>query len=181
MKVLALSGSLRRLSCNTRLLEAARTLAPPGMQVTLHPLPHIPLYDQDADGDDKPAAVVDLRARAVEADAFLFATPEYNYSLSGVLKNAIDWLSRPAFRSPMTGKPAGVLSASAAATGGARAQAHLKYVLSGTLTPVFPNVEFLVPLAPQKFDEAGRLADDTTSERLGRYLADFGAWVAARR
>ena len=180
MKVLALSGSLREKSFNTRLLQAAAAHAPQDMSIEVCRLDDIPFYDQDADGDDKPPAVAELRARTEAADALLLATPEYNYSLSGVLKNTIDWLSRPAFKSPMAGKPAGLMSASPSPTGGARAQAHLKVILSGTLTPVFPHVEFLVPQAGQKFDDDGRLTDDTTAERLTRYLRDFGAWVAAR-
>jgi len=178
MNVLAISGSLRAASLNTWLLHSARELAPEGMEITVYRCTDLPFYDGDLDGERKPAAVESLRERVIASDALLFATPEYNYSLSGVLKNAIDWLSRPAFTSPMAGKPAGLFSVSPSPTGGARAQAHLKLILSGTLTPVFPAVEFTVPLAQQKFDAVGRLTDETTERRLTRYLAEFHAWVS---
>ena len=180
MKILAISGSLRAASLNTRLLEAAREHAPPGIDIEVYRCGELPFYNQDIDGEIKPAAVTDLRERVLACDALLFATPEYNYSLSGVLKNAIDWMSRPAFMSPITHKPAALMSAAASPVGGARAQAHLKYILSGTLTPVFPSVEFLVPLAGAKFDADGRLVDEVTHGRLVRFLGDFSTWLTTR-
>ena len=94
-----------------------------------------------------------------------------------MLKNAIDWASRPAFDSPLTGKRCGIVSASPGAIGGARAQAQLRAVLGGTLSPVYPSVEMLVPAASAAFDESGSLVDETAARRLRRYVEGFEAWL----
>src|SRR3712207_1416089 len=112
MNILGLSGSLRASSHNTALLRAASTLAPDGMTIELYDrLRELPPYDQDADGDVAPEPVRDLRRRIHEADGVLIATPEYNYSVPGVLKNAIDWASRPATASCLLGKPVAIMGA----------------------------------------------------------------------
>jgi chromate reductase len=104
-------------------------------------------------------------------------TPEYNYGIPGALKNLIDWASRPAFRSPLKGKPALIVAFSLAPAGGARAYAQLSAVLGGTLTPVFLAPSFLVPSVHEKIDESGALTDEQTRTRLARTLEEFGAWV----
>jgi len=129
----------------------------------------------------RPAEPERFRGLVSRSDALLFATPEYNFGIPGVLKNAIDWASRPAFDCPLTGKPAGILSASRSPVGGARAQGDLRLVLAGTLSPVFPHVDMLLPGAHEKFDETGSLTDAKTRDRLERYAGEFLEWVGRQR
>src|SRR5215211_5508539 len=124
-RILGISGSLRRESYNSAALRAAVGLAPEGVVVETFELDGIPLFNQDEESN--PAAkVVELKRRVREADAILFVTPEYNYSVSGVLKNAIDWASRPYGDSAWSGKPAAIMGASVGMLGSARAQYHLR-------------------------------------------------------
>jgi len=178
MNILGISGSLRVASFNTLLVNAASALAEPPLTMRRFDLRDIPLYSEDLDSDDKPAAVVALQEATANADALLLATPEYNYSVSGVLKNALDWASRPAFDSVLMGKPTGIMSASMASTGGVRAQQHLKTILSGTLTPVYPAPEFLLGAAHNAFDEHGALRDEATAQRLRDYVSGLAEWTS---
>lgn len=176
-KILGLSGSLRRSSLNSALVRAAAAHAPDGVSVELYDYGAVPLYDDDLPADDPGRAAVEaLKAAIAAADGVLLAVPEYNYSLPGVLKNAIDWASRPAYHSPFRDKPVGVVSASMSFVGGARGQQHTKNVLMGMAAAVFPWPEFLVPSAHQKFKD-GRLVDDTTRGFLEQYMAGFSAWI----
>ncbi len=177
LKILGLSGSLRKDSTNTALLRAAAELAPDGVSLDLYDYRDVPLYDGDL---PEQGSVEALKAAIGAADAVLIATPEYNYSVSGVLKNAIDWASRPAYESVFRNKPTGVVSAAASFAGGARAQQHLKTILLGMGTPVFPWPELLVAGAHKKFTD-GKLTDETTAKFLGEYLAGFAPWAAAQR
>ncbi len=181
MKILGIGGSLRRASFNNLLLEAARRLVPDGTRVEIFGLADVPLYNADIDKDGKPQPVQALQQSIAASDALLFATPEYNYSIPGVLKNAIDWASRPAFQSVLAHKPAAIISASPSPLGGVRAHAHLREVLAGTLTPVFLAPAYVLGSAPNAFDDEGRLVDETAERRLRRYLADFVDWARARR
>ena len=177
MNILGISGSLRKASLNSLLIDAAAEVAEAPVSVTRFDLDAIPLYSEDLEAAGAPAAVVALKAAITDADALLLATPEYNYSISGVLKNAIDWASRPAFDSVLKGKPTGILSASMAFTGGVRAQQHLKTILSGTLTPVYTAPEFLLTAAHNAFDGEGRLQDEATARRLATYVNGLGEWA----
>jgi chromate reductase len=177
MKIVGLSGSLRQGSYNTLLLNAAAELLTEGVELQVYEYADVPMYIEDLDGAARPVPVRRMLEAISTADAVLFATPEYNHSISGVLKNAIDWASRPAFESVLTGKPAGVLSASMSPIGGARAQQHLKLILAATLTPVYTVNEYLLPLAQQAFDEQGRLTDETARRRLQRYMHGLADWV----
>ncbi len=177
MKLLGISGSLRKGSYNTKLLEAAAGLMPEGTELTFIGCGDIPLYNKDLDNDNKPEGVLQLLQAIGYADGVLFATPEYNYSFSGVLKNAIDWASRPAYKSVLAGKPTAIVSASQSLVGGARAQDHLRQVLTATLSPVVPVPPFVVPMVQGKFDTNGRLFDEDTLRRLARYMDDFIVWV----
>lgn len=180
MKLLAIPGSLRRASVNRALLVAAGELVPEGVELTIADLHEIPHYNGDLDNDaDRPAPVEAFKGKIAEADALLIATPEFNYGIPGVLKNAIDWASRPAYRSVFAGKPVAMVSASPSAMGGVRAQAHLKLVLLGMASEVFPYPEFAVAGAFKKFED-GRLADEDTRDRLRTMLADLKAWVERR-
>jgi len=178
MKILGLSGSLRRDSYNTRLLAAAAALAEPA-ELSIYDYAAVPLYSEDVEGEGRPAAVNDLLAAIAGADALLLATPEYNHSISGVLKNAIDWASRPAFASVLVGKPTAVVSAAMSPIGGARAQQHLKVILASTLTPLYPANEYLLPLAQQAFDQSGALSDEIARDRLRRFMQGFVQWAGS--
>ena len=178
MKILGISGSLRKGSFNTLLLRAAQKTIGSGAALEIFDLSKIPLYNADIDGETKPESVQDLLDAVSNSDGLILATPEYNYSVPGVLKNAIDWASRPAFQSVLAQKPAGIISASASPLGGARAQVHLRDVLAGTLTPVFPTPDYLLPSAQNAFDRTGALTDETAERRLKRYLAGFLEWVS---
>jgi len=174
MKIATIAGSLRKASINRGLLRAAEELAPES--VTFDPLSigDIPHYDADI---DKPASVVALEAGIADADALLIVTPEYNYSVPGVLKNAIDWASRPAYQSVFAGQKTAIMGASFSTVGTARAQGHLKQILLGMAAPVFPYPEVLVGQAKSRFDAEGNLTDPGTKEVLGRFVAAFVAWV----
>lgn len=180
MKLIAISGSLRQGSLNTALLRAAEPLLPAGVTLTLVSIADIPVYNEDIDGDEKPAAVARLKELVAAADGLLIATPEYNYALPGGLKNALDWLSRPAFKSVLVGKPAAILSASKGPTGGARAQGQLKLVLGAVLAENYPAPELIVPQAQQVFSEDGALIDENLKSRLNRFVNDYVAWISAR-
>ena len=177
MKILALIGSLRAASFSKKLAVAAGDLAPEGTTVEIVDGRDLPLYDQDLDGEEKPPAVQTLLDQLNEADALLFITPEFNYGIPGTLKNLIDWASRPAYNSPLTGRPSMVIALSLAPAGGSRAHAQLGVVLAGTLTPVFVTPGFLVGGIHEQFDENGTLTNELTRIRLERTLAGFVEWA----
>ena len=178
MRVLGIAGSLRRGSYNRALLEAARQLTPPDMAVEPFALDRIPLYNADLDADgQRPDEVERLKQAVSAADALLFVTPEYNHSVPGVLQNAIDWASRPGMKSPLAGKPAGLMGASTGAIGSARAQQQLKLVLMSTLSLVLPHAGVVVGQAPEKFDAAGTLTHEPTRHFIAAYLRALEAWT----
>ena len=179
MKVLAVSGSLRGDSYNTWLLRAAVEVAGDGVEVDVWGgLKAIPPYDQD-DEQDAPAAVERLREAIAGADAVLFATPEYNHSIPGQLKNAVDWMSRPLATSPLRNKPVAVIGASTGAFGAVWAQAELRKVLRAIGARVL-GVEAACANAASCFDRAGRLVDSELRERLHDVLGALAAAVDAR-
>jgi chromate reductase len=170
IQVLAISGSLRKAAFNTALLHAAQELAPQGMSIKIYAdLAAIPPYDDDVRRSGYPPAVATLRDRVRAADALIFATPEYNRSFSGVLKNAIDWVSRPPAQ-PLDGKPAAVMGAGPGALGTALANYQLRQVLSVLNVHVVPGLEVLVAGAASKVDGQGRLVDEPTREFLAKSL-----------
>lgn len=175
MKILGISGSLRQGSFNTAALRAAQELAPEGMTITLADIGDIPLYNDDVRQTGYPSSVERLRGEIAAADAVLFATPEYNYSLSGVLKNAIDWASRPP-NQPFDGKPVAIMGASPGTLGTARAQYHLRQSL--VFLNCFPlnRPEVFIGQASQKFDAHGRLTDEPTREFIRKLLNALAAW-----
>jgi chromate reductase, NAD(P)H dehydrogenase (quinone) len=174
MTVLALAGSLRRASYNRALLLAARDLAP--FSLDLYDLAPLPLYNEDLEPDPPPGAR-DLRRRIRAADAVLLATPEYNYSISGVLKNAIDWGSQPMNANAWDAKPAAILGVSVSSIGTARAQLHLRQCLACLNVAVMPAPELLIGKAADKFDPAGSLTDEPTRACLRDFLAHFDRWI----
>ena len=179
LKVLAISGSLRDDSFNTKLLRAAAELAPPGAEVELwNGLKAVPPFDEDDEGGQAPAGVVALHDAIAGADALLFATPEYNSSIPGQLKNAIDWASRPKATAPIRNKPSAVIGASTGMFGAVWAQAELRKVLASAGARVVEG-ELQVPVAHTRFDVDGRLTDEEARERLAEIVASLAA-VAER-
>jgi chromate reductase len=176
--IAGIAGSLRQGSLNRALLRAAAELAPPNLRITIHDLRSIPLYDGDVEAQGVPAAVVALREAVRAADGLLIATPEYNHGVPGVLKNAIDWLSRPPRASALAGKPAALIGASPGMTGTARAQSQLRQALVFTNTYAMPQPEVLVARAHEKFDQNGALTDQATRGFLEAFLKAFRGWIA---
>jgi chromate reductase len=171
MKVLGISGSLRQGSYNTSLLRAAAAELPPEVDFELFDgLREVPPYDADQDTEPGPEAVEKLRSAIAEADAVLFSTPEYNHSIPGVLKNAVDWASRPFPHSSLSGKSAAVIGASASMFGAIWAQAELRKVLGATGANVLDE-EIPVGHAQHAFDEDGGLRETTLRERLAAIVA----------
>jgi chromate reductase, NAD(P)H dehydrogenase (quinone) len=166
MKVLGISGSLRGDSHNTKLVRAAAEFLPSGWELEVwEGLKAVPPYDEDDDGDLAPAAVARLRAAIGGADALLIATPEYNSSIPGQLKNALDWASRPHATNVLRNKPIAVVGASTGAFGAVWSQAELRKVLGATGARVV-EVELAVGHAHERFDDRGRLTDETLRGEL---------------
>jgi chromate reductase, NAD(P)H dehydrogenase (quinone) len=180
VRILGISGSLRRSSYNTHLLRAAAELLPEGVELELFDgLKAVPPYDQDDDVDPAPAAVADLRETIRGVDAVLFATPEYNSSIPGVLKNAVDWVSRPLMTNPLRFKPVAVCGASTGAFGAVWAQAELRKVLASMGARVVEG-ELPVGHAPTRFDDQGRLIDEDVRAQLADLLDLLLAAIAER-
>jgi chromate reductase len=175
MRVLGISGSLRRDSHNTELLRAAAALLPPGAELELWgDLKAVPPYDADDDYGlvGRPESLRSLDAAIRDADVVLFSTPEYNHSIPGALKNALDWLSRPLAQSPLRGKPVAVVGASTGLFGAVWAQAELRKVLAAIGARVVDR-ELPVGLAADAFTEEGRLADGDLELTLADLLAEL--------
>ena len=180
MKILGISGSLREGSYNTSLLGAAARLLPKDVQFELWGgLKEVPPYDEDDDTGEAPAAVATLRETIAGADAVLFATPEYNSSLPGQLKNAIDWVSRPLRTNPLRNKPVAVVGASTGAFGAVGSQAELRKVLGATGARVVEG-DVAVGHAPTRFDDDGWLVDENLLEQLEEVVAVLVAAAAVR-
>ena len=181
MRILAISGSLRRDSNNTALLRALREEAPVGVEIELWTdLKEIPAYDADDDVVPGPATVEAFRSLVREADAVFFATPEYNSSIPGALKNALDWASRPLATNAFRNKPVAVIGSSAGAFGGVWAAAELRKVL-GAMGARVTEVELAVGHAQEKFGDDGRLEDDDVREGLREALETLLAEASPRR
>ncbi|MGE0060013.1 MAG: NADPH-dependent FMN reductase [Dehalococcoidia bacterium] len=181
MRVLGIAGSLRSGSYNKMALQAAQELAPKGMKIeSFDRLAEIPHFNQDEEGRP-PSAVLELKSRVKAADAILFATPEYNYSIPGVLKNAIDWASRPMDDNVWLGKPAAIIGASSSILGTARAQYHLRqcFVFLDMHPVNLPEV--MIPGAADRFDDNGRLTDETSRDLLAQLLENLQSWTATLR
>ena len=180
MTVLGISGSLRRDSHNTSLLRAAAELLPDGVELELWDgLKAVPPYDEDDDLAEAPAAVADLRKAIAGADAILISTPEYNHSVPGQLKNALDWVSRPLATSPLRNKPVAVVGASMGAFGAVWAQAELRKVLAAIGARVIEG-EVAVGHAHERFDEQGRLRGDDLREQLAEVVDGLVTVTRAR-
>jgi chromate reductase, NAD(P)H dehydrogenase (quinone) len=179
--VLGFAGSLRRGSYNAGLLRAAGELLPVGMTLEIFDLASIPFYNADVQAAGFPPPVVDFKARIAAADALLIATPEYNFSFPGVLKNAIDWASRPPQDSPLDGKPGAIMGASSGALATVRAQMALRQVCVYTNILLLNRPEVRVARAAEKFDAQGRLIDERTRQELTALLATLLGWTRRLR
>jgi chromate reductase len=174
IRVLAIGGSLRQGSYNHLLLRQAQRQAPAGMSIGIADLADVPLYNSDVQARGFPASVQRIADQVAQADAILIATPEYNYSIPGVLKNAIDWLSRVP-GAPFQGKPVAIASASMGGMGGARAQYHLRQVLIYLDVHPLNKPELFISAAHEKFDADGTLTDTVSRDGLDQLLAALAA------
>lgn len=170
MRLLGLAGSLRAGSYNRGLLRAAAELAPAGTVFEEHDLRGLPFYDGDLEAAGDPVSVIELKDAIRRADALVIATPEYNRGLPGVLKNAIDWASRPALASPLAGKPVAIMGATTGFAGTARAQQQLRDALEFPGALVLQQPEVLVSEAYLRFDGNGDLVDEEVREQITELL-----------
>lgn len=176
MNVLAMVGSLRQGSYNKLALRAAMELKPAGMEIEDFDIAPLPLYNDDLREQGYPPAVQEFRERIRAADALLIVTPEYNYSLPGVLKNAIDWASRPPDQ-PLDDKPAAIMGASTGRLGTARAQYHLRQVAVFVNMHVLNRPEVMIAGAAKAFDASGRLTDEGARKLIADLLLNLAGWT----
>jgi chromate reductase len=177
-RLLGISGSLRRESLNSAVLATLQEALAGRAQLDVFPLATIPLYDGDLDGEEPPAPVRAFKGAIAACEGIVVCSPEYNYGIPGVLKNAIDWASRPGFQSPLVGKPVLLMTASPASTGGARAQAPIREAFLATLARVVARPEVVIASAHRKV-AGGRLVDEATLrfalEAVEDLLREIGA------
>lgn len=169
-------GSLREESFNRKMANALIAMAPAPLKLEIVEIRQLPLYNQDDDADPPPASAM-FRARVRKADAVLFVTPEYNRSIPGVLKNAIDVASRPYGKSAWNGKPGAVISVSPGAIGAFGANHHLRQSLVFLNVPAMPQPEAYIGRAAELFDESGKLTDSSARDFLQKFLQAFAAWI----
>ncbi len=176
VRILGIAGSLRRESFNRAALRAATELVPEGGTIEIFELDGIPGFNQDEE-QNPPGEVTELKKRIREADAILIVTPEYNYSIPGVLKNAIDWASRPYGDSAWNGKPVAIMGASVGTIGTARAQYHLRQMM--VFLNMFPvnQPEVMIGNASERFDAAGNLTHDATKDIIRQLLQNLVVWT----
>ena len=175
IKVLGISGSLRAGSYNSGLLRAAATVLPPGMEMTIFDIGTLPLFNADLERTGPPESVPALQHAIAAADGLLFAVPEYNYSISGVLKNAIDWASRGR-PSPLDGKPAAIMGVGGR-QGTVRAQMHMRQIALHNSVRIMIDPELLLARSRRRFDSGGNLTDEGTREQLGEFMAALDEWI----
>ncbi len=180
IRILALPGSLRQASFNRMLCEAASELAPAGVKIEVFDgMAEIPLFNEDVEAAAGygPEPVRMLRRRIAAMDALLVATPEYNQSVPGVLKNVLDWLSRPGPEEVLVGKPVAVIGASGGSWGTRLAQKEVRHVLLATESLALPQPSLFVSNAANSFDDGGRLIDRVAREKLATLLVAFAGWI----
>lgn len=176
IRILGIAGSLRRQSFNRAALRAATELVPEGATIEIFEIDGLPGFSEDEE-QNPPGKVVELKTKIRDADAILFVTPEYNYSIPGVLKNAIDWASRPYGDSAWDGKPAAIMGASIGAIGTARAQYHLRQIM--VFLNMFPinQPEVMIANAHERFDAEGNLTHDATKKYIRKLLQNLVDWT----
>lgn len=181
MRVLGIAGSTRKGSFNMSAMRAMKNIAPEDVEIEIFDnLGEILPFNQDLE-NDPPEVIIELKKKIRESDGIIFATPEYNYSVPGVLKNAIDWASRPYGDNAFDGKPAAIIGASISMTGTARAQYHLRQMM--VFLNMFPlnRPEVMIPMAQDKFNEEGNITDEHTKEKLNECLLAFIDWIKKLR
>ncbi len=176
IKILGIAGSLRKGSYNRAALNAAVGLVPDGAEIEVFEIDGLPGFNED-DEKNPPAKVVELKQKIRAADAILFVTPEYNYSVPGVLKNAIDWASRPYGDNAWEGKPAGIMGASVGAIATARAQYHLRQIMVFLDMHPINKPEVMIGNCAGRFNDAGELTDEKTREIITRFLQALVDWT----
>ncbi|MCU1262848.1 MAG: putative flavoprotein [Bryobacterales bacterium] len=176
VRILGIAGSLRRGSYNQAALRAATLLVPENSEIDLFQLDRIPIFNED-DEKRPPSSVVELKKRIRSADAVLIVTPEYNYSIPGILKNAIDWASRPDGDSAWSGKPAAIMGASPAAIGTARAQQHLRQIFVALNLFLLNTPEVVIADAAHRFNEEGNLVHEPTKRLIQELLKNLVDWT----
>jgi chromate reductase len=172
MNVIGISGSLRKGSYNSMALRAAQKLVPAGMTLSIADIAQIPLYNDDVRAAGEPEVVLALKAQIAAADAVLLVTPEYNFSIPGVLKNTLDWLSRPP-QTPFDGKPVAIMGASPGPVGTARVQYHLRQVLVFMNSFTVNKPEVFISHAATKFNAQGELTDEATAKFITELLVSL--------
>jgi len=170
-QILGISGSLRKGSYNTSLLRTASELVPDGISIQIFDLSPLPLYNDDLAKDNLPSAVNDFRNSIKRSGGILIASPEYNYSITGVLKNALDWASTDTLENLLTGKPIAIMGASRSVFGTARGQLHLRQVLIAADAKVVQRPEIYIRRAQTVFDEQGNLSNDYAREKTQSLLS----------
>lgn len=180
IQLLGIAGSLRAASRSRALLKGLWMLLPEGVSLSTFSLDEVPLYNGDLEDDRRPPPVRELREAISCADGLVLVAPEYNHSIPGVLKNALDWSSRPAYRSPLHGKPVVGIGVSNGLIGGARGIQHLKTILSSTGAELYPGPEALVGRVSEKLADDGRLVDPATADFLASTLTGFADWIRRR-
>ena len=176
ISVLGFAGSLRQGSFNRAALRAAAELAPAEMRLESFDIAPIPVYNEDVKQQGFPPPVQEFREKIRAADALLIVTPEYNYSIPGVLKNAIDWASRPPDQ-PFEGKPIAIMGASPGRLGSARSQYHLRQCFVFLNALIMNRPEVMIAGAPQMFDEQLRLTDQPTRDMISKLLGSLVDWT----
>jgi chromate reductase, NAD(P)H dehydrogenase (quinone) len=176
LTILGIAGSLRKASYNRAALRAAQEYAPEGVKIEIFELDDIPPFNQDEE-KNPPQSVIELKQRVRAADAILFATPEYNYSIPGVLKNAIDWASRPYGDSAWNDKPAAIMGASMGTGGTVRAQYHLRQTFIFLNLHPINGPEVMITNAAERFDDQGNLKDEKTKEIIKKMLQNLADWT----
>jgi chromate reductase len=180
VKILGISGSLRKASFNTMALRAAQSLAPAGVTIERYDIAEIPFYNGDVEAQGFPQSVQDFRAAIGAADAILVVTPEYNASIPGVLKNAFDWSSRPPDQ-PFDGKPIGIMGASPGVLGTVRSQAHLRQMFQNLNGLVLAQPQVLIGGAGSRFDADGNLVDEPTRKFVATLIESLRDWTLKLR
>ncbi len=176
LKILGISGSLRKESYNLSLLNAAAKLLPVGVELEIYSLDRLPMYNQDLEYAENPA-ITEFKTKIKEADAILFSSPEYNYSIPGVLKNAIDIASRPWGDNNWTGKPAAIMGATVGSLGTSRMQYHLRQVLVSLDMYLLNKPELMVSTAQDKINPSGVLSDEHAQEKIAELLIALVNWT----
>ncbi len=176
VNILAIVGSLRRESFNRKVMVAAQRLAPEGINITIGDISDVPIYNDDVYQQGFPQSVSRLREAVLSSDAVLIATPEYNHSVPGVLKNALDWISRPPDQ-PFKTKPVGIIGASPGRLGTVRAQAHLIQILQGMSALVVNDPKVFLSGAMHLFDDDGTINNEKTAEFISRLLISLKQWT----